>query len=753
VTAAAPPAEPIGAFKLAGILIRFRLRSLRNGFRGGTRRRSPLFVTALMLVIGFTYTGLFTQAFAIIARNVDVAGQVAALALILGTSTLGSLAARAASNEAVRAGSPENEFLMTRPLSLASLVTARGVADAVTDPVGGLFLLPVLIAAALTWNIGWPALPVIVATSMLVQVAISMLAYAVQLAAVRYVGPARRRGLWTGLRLLSALALASLWTLASWVLRSPAALAGHLATLAPAIELSPAALLAAPLAKLARGEPVAATLALAALAIVAACAMLAAAAVARRAGMHGWEEAGAVWADVAVSPRAGARPPTAATKDLRLIARDQPQLLALIAMPAIFVGVQIFGAAGWDWTTGNIGRVACLAYSLSLYMATIGPLTHMQAERRAFWILRTVPVPLGQLFAAKARAWAVIVGATAAIVFVAFSAWLPDVPLLARLATGFLVVVGAVIMSFVAVAMAAAGADLADDHVTAVGPTTIYSFVLVGGLYNLVLVEDTPVRGAGLVMYAFACWSYWRAGIEHGLVCMDAEAGRKLRRRASDGATMLLLYALGARALEQGAAKVGLAGSQTSGLLHLALLALVGALVVIYLARRPRTAGNLSPVTSAGVGLVAGALAGVVMAWLGGGAWLPELGGGAWLSEASPTRALGVIGALAMLAEELLYRGVIQDGIEQEVAYRPGRIWVGRLGAAAVTTTLAGTVAVLWAQAWQPSTLLPMLAAVVASHGAASLTRAATGRTAPAFLARVAAFAVATFAGSLFGIR
>jgi hypothetical protein len=36
----------------------------------------------------------------------------------------------------------------------------------------------------------------------------------------------------------------------------------------------------------------------------------------------------------------------------------------------------------------------------------------------------------------------------------------------------------------------------------------------------------------GLVMYAFACWSYWRAGIEHGLVCMDAEAGRKLRRRA-----------------------------------------------------------------------------------------------------------------------------------------------------------------------------------------------------------------------------
>jgi hypothetical protein len=355
-----------------------------------------------------------------------------------------------------------------------------------------------------------------------------------------------------------------------------------------------------------------------------------------------------------------------------------------------------------------------------------------------------VPVPLGQLFAAKGRAWAVIVGATAGLVFIAFSAWLPDVTLLARLATGFLVVVGAVIMSFVAVAMAAAGADLADDHVTAVGPTTIYSFVLVGGLYNLVLVEDTPVRGAGLALYAFACWSYWRAGIEHGLVCMDAEAGRKLRRRASDGATMLLLYALGARALEQGAAKVGLAGSQVALYLRLSLLAIVGTFVAIYLARRPRTAGHLPPLASAGVGLGAGALAGVVMAWLGGGAWL---------SEAADTSAVAVIVTLGMLAEELLYRGVIQDGIEQEVAYRPGRIWAGRLAAATVTTALAGTVAVLWAQGWQASTLLPMLASVIASHGAASLTRAATGRTAPAFLARVAAFAVATFAGSLFGIR
>src|SRR6185312_13963222 len=113
-------------------------------------------------------------------------------------------------------------------------------------------------------------------------------------------------------------------------------------------------------------------------------------------------------------PAGRARPLTVATKDLRLITRDRGQVLVLVAMPAIFVGIQIFGSAGWTWSTSSLGRISCLAYSLALYMATIGPLTHMQAERRAFWILRTVPVPLAKLFAGKARAWALVVGGAAA---------------------------------------------------------------------------------------------------------------------------------------------------------------------------------------------------------------------------------------------------------------------------------------------------------------------------------------------------
>ena len=52
------------------------------------------------------YVGLFGQAFSVIAETVDFAGQVAALALVTGALAFAGLSARAASSEAVRAGSP-----------------------------------------------------------------------------------------------------------------------------------------------------------------------------------------------------------------------------------------------------------------------------------------------------------------------------------------------------------------------------------------------------------------------------------------------------------------------------------------------------------------------------------------------------------------------------------------------------------------------------------------------------------------------
>ena len=261
------------------------------------------------------------------------------------------MAAKAASSEAVRAGSPENEFMLARPVSLAALVTARGLADAVTDPVGALFLLPVLIAAA-AWSgtCGGAAWPVAAATSMLVQVG-DLDAGLCDADRGGAFGAARRAGARSGWRCASAaaLALATLWMLGTWVLRAPAvagATAGGAGALAargrPARSSSPRWRCS----RAARSRRRAGACRL--LALAAAGAMLAAAAVARRAGMHGWEEAGAPWAEARARARAAGRARTAATKDLRSVVRDRPQLLALVAMPIIFVGIQIFGRGGLD---------------------------------------------------------------------------------------------------------------------------------------------------------------------------------------------------------------------------------------------------------------------------------------------------------------------------------------------------------------------------------------------------------------------
>ncbi|HVV52195.1 MAG TPA: hypothetical protein VHO06_21175, partial [Polyangia bacterium] len=579
-------ARSVDAGTLAGLLVRARLRSFRNGLRA-RGRRTPLLITIAGVIIAFAYVGLFSQAFAAIVAATGLVAQGAALALVTGALALGSLTAKAASSDAVRAGSAENEFLLARPVSLAALVAARGLADAVTDPMGALFLLPVLVAAALVWRLPPAAWLLAAAISSAVQVAISMLAYATQLAVVRVAAPARRRAVWMALRLVAALALAAVWMIGTWVLRAPASLAAELGRVAGWANRSPGALIVAPLVAAVRGDWGGALGALGLLGLGAAAALLVAVAVARRAGMAGWEESGAPWAEAAPVPPPTRRPITAATKDLHLIARDRGQVLVLVAMPAIFVGIQIFGSAGWTWSTASLARISCLAYSLALYMATIGPLTHMQAERRAFWILRTVPVPLARLFAAKARAWSMVVGGAAAFAFVPLALVMPPAPAAGVIAAGLLVVGGAVAMTFLAIAMAAGGADLSDEQSTAVGPGTIYSFLLVGGLYNLVLTGDLRARLAGLGLYLFVTAAHWATGVARAEICLDAEAVRAPRLRTADAATLLLIYALGARGIGTAAASASGEVARALAGMQLGWVALAGVAALLLLRRAP----------------------------------------------------------------------------------------------------------------------------------------------------------------------
>jgi hypothetical protein len=730
------PEGGIGALRLARLWIRFRLRFLWNGMRARGRGRFPVLVVAVGLALSFSYVGLFVQAFRVICERTDVAGQITALGAVALTIAFGSFAAKAASSEAVLAGTAENEFLLARPVALPTLVVARCLAEAATDPVGALFLLPVLLAATLTWGLGPGAVALAALVSMLVQLGISALAQAAQISVARFVPRARRRAAWVGLRLLSAFSLAALWMLGTRVLRAPESLASSLPPLAPLVSRTPGALIAGPLAALAHGNPVGAALALAALVAAIAASVALAALVARLAGMRGWEEAGASWADATVRPRARAgRPLTAATKDLALITRDRGQLLTLFAMPVIFVGVQLFGALGWAWTTASLDRVSHLAFSLAVYMMAIGPLAHMQAERRAFWILRAVPVSVGRLLAAKARAWSVVVGGLALLVYVVMSAGAP-VPTAGAWIDGALVTVGgAVGMTWLAVALAAGAADLSDESRPAFGPATIYSFLLVSWLYNVLIGADAATRAHGYVLYAFAIVAYWIDGVDRATVCLDAEAVRERRLTLRDGAAFTIVFAVGQIGARKVMTLVGLPPILAAFAASLGVSIVVGLPAGLYLWRRPasRIPSRLGPALA--VGAVAGAAGGAALLALG----LPLATPPAVFAE--PRVWLAAV--LGLVADELLFRGLVQRGLEEafesRLALPPAR---ARSGAALTCVFLAVMAA-------GPAGGLATVS-FLAVHGAAAVTRAITGRNSASILARVALLAV-TVAGSALG--
>jgi hypothetical protein len=577
------------------------------------------------------------------------------------------------------------------------------------------------VAVAQVWSLPPAAWVIAALASMAAQISISALAHAAQVALTRFVPRLRRQVAWMALRLLASLSLATLWMLLTWVLRAPAELGRALHPLSRLAALTPGAVIAGPLVAFAGGRAADIARSLAALPLAAAATVVIAAIVARRAAARGWEQAGPAWAEAAASPARGRAPRlrlTASTKDLLLITRDRTQLIALVTMPVIFVGMQLFGSAGWSWSTATLTRVTYLAFSLTLYMATIGPLTHMQAERRAFWILRTVPVPVGRLLAGKARAWSVVVGGTATIVYTGLSLGAPIPSFAAWLEGALLVVGGALGMTWLAVALAARAADLSDDQRPAIGPATIYTFLLVGGLYNVILAGDPSNRLRGIVLYLLALGAYWLAGVEQAAVCLDAEASTVRRVTLADGATMVLVYAIGQRGAESAVrwARTGMDVAAGSAGARAGVATLVGAAALFYLARRRGGRARTRPLLSLAIAAAAGGALALVLRGLD-------------FRAAVPSSLFWYQLAAALFAEELVFRGVVQRGLESLLASR------GVAAARAAIAAAAGGVLIALV-AVSGGSAAPV-GVLVATHTVAAGTQVITGRTLAAWVARV----------------
>jgi hypothetical protein len=310
---------------------------------------------------------------------------------------------------------------------------------------------------------------------------------------------------------------------------------------------------------------------------------------------------------------------------------------------------------------------------------------------------------------------------------------MPPAPLGSVVIAGLLVVGGATSMTFLAIAMAAGGADLSDEQTTAVGPATIYAFLLVGGLYNLVLTGDPRARLSGLALYLFVTVAYWGAGVARAEICFDAEAVRTPRLRTADAATLLLIYALGTRGLATAAGSAPASMAAALRAVHLGWVIILGLVALSLQRRAPAVPGRRGLVSSSAAGAVLGIVFAVGAGLLGGAAGELQRGSAtrATLVGAPAGTLVGV--ALFLLAEELIFRGVLQRALEQDLVSSAASIRRARVAASVLTIALALIA------------LPPSTGQAIALQIAATLARGITGRVSAAWLARLAGVIVYAF--------
>jgi hypothetical protein len=152
----------------------------------------------------------------------------------------------------------------------------------------------------------------------------------------------------------------------------------------------------------------------------------------------------------------------------------------------------------------------------------------------------------------------------------------------------------------------------------------------------------------------------------------------------------------------------------------------VGVAALVYLLRRPRGPARARLPASIALAVAVG----VLLAWASGGLALPRV-------PAADALVVVAVAMLRPLAEELVFRGVIQRSLEATLARRGLRGARILAGAASVAVSLVATGGAVGASL-----------AVVAAHTAAAGVQVITGRTLAAWLVRAVVAALAGVAAA-----
>jgi hypothetical protein len=217
------------------------------------------------------------------------------------------------------------------------------------------------------------------------------------------------------------------------------------------------------------------------------------------------------------------------------------------------------------------------------------------------------------------------------------------------------------------VALACQAADLSDEQRPAVGPATIYRFLLIGGLFNLLLSGDTETQVRGLLLYALAVAAFWVTGMRQVTACLDPEAARQRRPWLGDAATFAVCAFLGARGVAAVLRLTG-EGDATSAIIGwTAANGLLGLVAAIYVARLPRLPAGLQAARATALALIAGAVLAAALRREMGGA-LDQLWRQVGAAQAPGAGLVAVAVTVSMvLCDEVIFRAMIQRALHEQL--------------------------------------------------------------------------------------
>jgi membrane protease YdiL (CAAX protease family) len=371
-------------------------------------------------------------------------------------------------------------------------------------------------------------------------------------------------------------------------------------------------------------------------------------------------------------------------RELRLLSRDRNFLVQTLVLPVIIVVSQIvIQGRAHSWSIGAMSdtTIASVAFGIAAYTLMLSAFQTLNSEGGSLWLLYTVPQPIDQILAEKARLWAALALIYPSILFIAaFAArgaadW-------SLIGLACIVLLGVPIYTGIAVALGVFGCDpLAVDARTKVRPTYLYLFTMLAGIYTYaILASEWWQRLVLITLSAMLAIALWQKARDELPYLLDPAASPPARVSTSDGIICAMMFFV-----FQGIVGFFMMDRQhhLSGgglIIAYASAGAVSFLLVRLTYLRSKTTG-VPRILAPGLprALAWGAGAGLVAA-AGGLLYLTSLQRLGILQDASAQSARGLSGSLwipllavvaAPLCEEFIFRGLIFGGLRRTFAAAP----------------------------------------------------------------------------------